>query len=220
MELQRREFLKLVGTAAVVSSAFGVVHVTSASQQAAAPSGERIVPVMCGGCGAACGLLFVERNGRRYLLPNSEHPQPGMCGRPASALQMWDHPLRLKKPLKKVGDKFVEVDWDTALNEIAAKLKEVVERYGPESVVITRHDPHRWFITLFQYLVGTPNLITHEGTCHSASTAARRAVLGAGGPSSVDPDYENVSYLVLVGRTLNATMGHVRRLDGGSGAGG
>ncbi len=212
MELQRREFLKLVGTAAVASSAFGVVHVASASQQAvASPRGERIVPVMCGACGAACGLLFVERGGRRYLLPNLEHPQPGMCGRSASALQMWSHPLRIKKPLKKMGDKFVEVDWDTALNEIAAKLKEIVERYGPESVVITRHDAHRWFITLFQYLVGTPNLINHEGTCHSASTAARRAVLGAGGPSSVDPDYENASYIVLLGRSLNAAMGHVRR---------
>jgi thiosulfate reductase/polysulfide reductase chain A len=213
MELQRREFLKLVGTAAVVSSAFGVVHVASASQQVAtSSSGERVVPVMCGACGAGCGLLFVERGGRRYLLPNLEHPQPGMCGRPASALQMWNHPLRLKKPLKKVGDKFVEVDWDTALNEVAAKLKGVVERHGPESVVITRHDVHRWFVTLFQYLVGTPNLINHEGTCHSASTAARRAVLSAGVPSSIDPDYENVSYLVLVGRNLDAAMGHVRRL--------
>jgi anaerobic selenocysteine-containing dehydrogenase len=213
VELQRREFLKLVGTAAVVSSAFSVVHVASASQQAASSSsGERIVPVMCLACGAGCGLLFVERNGRRYLLPNLEHPQPGMCGRPASALQMWNHPLRLKKPLKKVGDKFVEVDWDTALNEIAAKLKEVVEKYGPESVVITRHDAHSWFLPLFQYLVGTPNLIGHEGTCHGASTAARAAVLGAGGPSTVDPDYENVSYLVLVGRNLDAAMGLVRRL--------
>lgn len=213
MELQRREFLKLVGTAAVVSSAFSVVHVASASQQAASSSsGERIVPVMCLACGAGCGLLFVERNGRRYLLPNLEHPQPGMCGRPASALQMWSHPLRLKKPLKKVGDKFVEVDWDTALNEIAAKLKEVVERYGPESVVIARHDVHSWFLPLFQYLVGTPNLIGHEGTCHGASTSARGAVLGAGGPPAVDPDYENVSYLVLVGRNLDAAMGLVRRL--------
>jgi anaerobic selenocysteine-containing dehydrogenase len=98
------------------------------------------------------------------------------------------------------------------LNVIAAKLKEVVERYGPESVVITRHDVHSWFLPLFQYLEGTPNLIGHDGTCHGTSTAARRAVLGAGGPPSVDPDYENVSYLVLVGRNLVATMGLVRRL--------
>jgi thiosulfate reductase/polysulfide reductase chain A len=74
--------------------------VTSASRRVvASSSGEGVVPVMCGACGAGCGLLFVERNGRRYLLPNLEHSQPGMCSRSASALQMWNHPLRLKKPL-------------------------------------------------------------------------------------------------------------------------
>lgn len=98
------------------------------------------------------------------------------------------------------------------MNEIAAKLKEVVERYGLESVVITRRDAHRWFLPLFQYFEGTPNLIGHDGTCHCASTSARRAVLGAGGPPSVDPDYENVTYLVLVGRNLDVAMGHIRRL--------
>ena len=71
MELQRREFLKLVGTAAFVSSAFGVVHVASASQQAvSSSSGERVVPVMCGACGAGCGLLFVER--KRGAVPTAE----------------------------------------------------------------------------------------------------------------------------------------------------
>ena len=214
MKLQRREFLKLAGSVALASSALGAVKVVASPQEAreVASGAERVVSVMCGACGAGCGLLFVEKGGRRYLVPNLDHPQPGMCGRPASALQMWNHPLRLKKPLKRVGDKFVEVDWDTALNEIAAKLKEVVERYGPESVVITRHDVHGWFLPMFQYLIGTPNLIAHEGTCHSASTAARRAVLGAGGPTSVDPDYESVAYLILVGRNLDAAMGHVRRL--------
>ncbi|AET34038.1 molybdopterin-containing oxidoreductase family protein [Pyrobaculum ferrireducens] len=125
---------------------------------------------------------------------------------------MWNHPLRLKRPMKRVGEKFVEVDWDSALNEIAAKLKEIVEKYGPESVVITRHDVHSWFLPLFQYLIGTPNLIGHEGTCHTASTAARGAVLGASGPPTVDPDYENVTYLILIGRNLDAAMGHIRRL--------
>jgi thiosulfate reductase/polysulfide reductase chain A len=71
---QRREFLKLVGTAAVVSSAFGVVRVASASQHAMTSSSERVVPAMCRACGAGCGLLFVERDGRRCLLLNLKHP--------------------------------------------------------------------------------------------------------------------------------------------------
>jgi hypothetical protein len=46
MELQRREFLKLGEVATDVSSAFGVVHVASASRQAVTSSSERIVLVV------------------------------------------------------------------------------------------------------------------------------------------------------------------------------
>ena len=46
MELQRREFLKLEGVAAVVSSAFGMAYVASASRQAVTSSSERIAPVI------------------------------------------------------------------------------------------------------------------------------------------------------------------------------
>lgn len=47
VELQRKGFLKLVGTATVASSAFGVVHVASTSRQAVTSSSERIVLVVC-----------------------------------------------------------------------------------------------------------------------------------------------------------------------------
>lgn len=211
--ITRRDFLKASATAAIAASAVGIfTYGTTQHVANAPPTAKRIVPVRCSACGAGCGLLYIEHEGRRYILPNLEHPQPGLCARSASALQMWNHPLRLKKPLKRTENGFVEVDWDTALNEIAAKLKEIVSKYGPESVVITRHDVHSWFLPLFAALIGTPNLIGHEGTCHSASTAARTAVLGGGGPPVWDPDYENVRYLLLVGRNLDAAMGLVRRL--------
>jgi anaerobic selenocysteine-containing dehydrogenase len=130
---------------------------------------------------------------------------------------MWNHPLRLKKPLKRVGNrgegKFQEVDWDTALNEAAAKLREIAEKYGPEAIAFTRHDYLSWHLPLIAALIGTPNVIGQEGTCHGASTAAREAVLGAGGPPSVQPDYTNAAYVILVGRTLDATMMHVRNLS-------
>ncbi|ABL87344.1 molybdopterin oxidoreductase [Pyrobaculum islandicum DSM 4184] len=212
MSTNRRDFIKLSATTLITTSTLGVFTYGSIHETTSSLTFEKVVPVMCGACGAGCGLLYIERGGRRYLLPNSGHPSPGLCARAASALQMWNHPLRLKRPLKRVESGFVEVDWDTALNEIAAKLKDIVSKYGPESVVITRHDVHSWFLPLFAALIGTPNLIGHEGTCHSASTAARRAVLGASGPPTVDPDYGNVKYLVLLGRVLDAAMGHVRSL--------
>jgi anaerobic selenocysteine-containing dehydrogenase len=40
---------------------------------------------------------------------------------------------RLKYPLKKVGDKFERISWDQAIDEIATKLKSIVDQYGPRS---------------------------------------------------------------------------------------
>ncbi|MGI6216872.1 MAG: molybdopterin-dependent oxidoreductase, partial [Coriobacteriales bacterium] len=49
-------------------------------------------------------------------------------------------PTRLKKPLKRVGErgegKWEEISWDQALDEIGAKLNDIKEKYGPQSVVI------------------------------------------------------------------------------------
>jgi anaerobic selenocysteine-containing dehydrogenase len=220
LKINRRDLVKL-GVTVGIASALGapivkLVMSQSAQREVAAPSGARYIPIFCSACGSKCGLYFVRNGDAMYILPNPSHPQPGMCARPAAAVQMWGHPLRLRKPLKRVGQrgegKFQEVDWDTALNEAAAKLKEVADRYGPQAIAFTRHDHLSWHLPLIASLMGTPNVIGHEGTCHDASTAARQAVLGAGGPPAVDPDYANLNYLILVGRNLDAAMGSVRAL--------
>ncbi|MFN3805013.1 MAG: molybdopterin-dependent oxidoreductase [Pyrobaculum sp.] len=215
METTRRDFVKLsLTTAAIAASGFAARELLQIQQTQ--PVGEIAVPLICGMCAGTCGLLFVRRGDSMYILPNLKHPQPGQCARPSSALQLWDHPLRLKKPLKRAGKrgegKFQEVDWDAALNEIAAKLREIAERYGPESVVITAHDVHRWFLPVFLTALGSPNLVGHDSTCHYPGTVARMAVFAGGPPPSIDPDYENARYIMFIGRNLNAAMGTVRKL--------
>ena len=173
---------------------------------------------ICGACGAGCGIkIGVDESGRPiYITANPNHPQRGICGRGVAGLWLWNHPLRIKKPMKRAGSRgegrFVEIDWSQALDEVASKLKEIISRYGARSVVITRHDIRYWN-PLFGYLLGTPNFdIGHESTCHVPGTAARKWVLGAGGPTSVDPDYENARYLLFIGRTpATASMGALNR---------
>lgn len=215
MNVSRREFLTL--TAAIGASTILKLPPRVQPESHTAQTVEQKIPVMCNMCGAGCGLYLVKRNGTMYVEPNPEHPQPGLCARSAAALQLWNHPLRLKKPLKRVGSrgegKFQEVDWDTALNEVSSKLKDIISKYGPESVVFTYHDFYSWHLPLICYTLGTPNLIQHASCCHNAGTYARGLVLGAGGPNSVDPDYERARYIIFVGRVLNAAMGMVRRLN-------
>jgi anaerobic selenocysteine-containing dehydrogenase len=182
----------------------------------------------CFMCGANCGLMALtkqvaggEQAGKHvYLLPNAGHPQRGYCGRGASSLYVWNHPLRVKTPLKRVGargeGKFEPVSWDQALDEIAARLKANVAAKGERSVVLTSHD-----MTPIQQLtgwaLGTPNIINHSSNCLTPGAVARRMTFEAPFEHHrrVDPDYANVKYLLMVGRTLQASMGAAARLAEG-----
>ncbi|MEM4559499.1 MAG: hypothetical protein QXD80_02580 [Acidilobaceae archaeon] len=65
---------------------------------------------------------------------------------------------------------------------------------------------------LFSYLLGTPNTVSVLGICAESGIVARMHTLSAGPPFAVDPDYENSSFLLLVGRALShASMGAVHR---------
>jgi anaerobic selenocysteine-containing dehydrogenase len=44
------------------------------------------------------------------------------------------HEQRLKYPLKKVNGEFVRISWDQAVTEIAARLQEIKDKYGPRSI--------------------------------------------------------------------------------------
>lgn len=223
MKLTRRQFLALTGVATIASLVPGSQYLIRGGDSRASLEGEtsrspvNYVKTFCGMCGALCGIEVVVSNGRPVgVRPIEDHPQRGLCGRSGTLTWLWSNPLRLRKPLKRVGERgearFQEVDWDTALNEIASKLKEIVEKYGFKSIAITHHDVWSYYMSLFSYLLGTPNVISHVGMCHTSGTVARGHVLGAGGPTSVDPDYENASYLLLVSRTLStASMGVVSR---------
>jgi len=43
---------------------------------------------------------------------------------------------RLKKPLVRRGETFDESSWDDALDLAASRLKEIKEKYGPDSIAV------------------------------------------------------------------------------------
>lgn len=188
-------------------------------------AGYLVRHTICHQCGAGCGLTALVRKGMppgrdaMIVLPSQaeNHPQRGMCGRGATAPFTWDSPLRLRKPMKLVGPRgsgqFQEISWDQALDEIAARLTEIIERDGPQSVAITTHD----FAEEAQWLawsLGLDNLISQASTCNTHGIVARRWMMGNGfhHHAVVDPDYDNVRYVLFPGRSLNAPIGAVHRL--------
>lgn len=93
-------------------------------------------------CPDCCSLLVTIENGRALRLRGDpDHPitQGFLCAKVTRYLERVYHPARLLYPHKRAGRKgeghFVRISWDEALDAIAARLKQVVERYGSESVL-------------------------------------------------------------------------------------
>lgn len=127
LKLSRRKLLQVsaVGAAAAGTGVYGSSLLAAQKQiEELKAQGWTAHPVACTMCGAYCGLLALTKDGQPTdeksvrILPNPGHPQQGYCGRAAQAMWVWNHPLRLRKPLKRVGErgsgKFQEVSWDEA----------------------------------------------------------------------------------------------------------
>ncbi|MGE5404169.1 MAG: molybdopterin-containing oxidoreductase family protein [Candidatus Saccharibacteria bacterium] len=91
----------------------------------------------CALCAQNCGLeLLIEDNKITKVRGDKSNPrsQGYVCRKGMNIANFQHHEQRLKYPLKKVDGKFVQISWDQAISEIAARLKEIRDQYGPRSL--------------------------------------------------------------------------------------
>ena len=132
-------------------------NVQPAYNEKMAPAAEtspfRIVHTVCShDCPDSCGVLVtVNSEGRAVKVAGDPaHPvtRGFLCGKVAKYLDRVYSPERVLYPLRRKADAakgprpkgseheaFERVSWDEALGSIAARLKEIAERYGPESIL-------------------------------------------------------------------------------------
>jgi len=94
-------------------------------------------------CGGRCPLRFHVKDGKIIRVEGDDTAdddnQLRACLRCRSIRGYIYHPERLKYPLKRAGPKgsgkFERISWDEALDTVAAKIKEVIEKYGNQSLL-------------------------------------------------------------------------------------
>ena len=96
------------------------------------------------GCHQLCALKVHVEEGRIRKVESADYPGDpaarSVCLKGLAAPRLVYHSDRLKYPLKRIGErgegKWQRISWDEALDTIAAKLLEVKEKYGSQSVKI------------------------------------------------------------------------------------
>jgi len=174
---------------------------------------KKIVCWASPGCIHQCGLIATVEDGRLVKLRgNPDYPTPnhGCADRMPYHVNWLYNSEQLLHPLKRVGERgenqWEQIPWDQALDEIAAKLAELKEKYGPETLALhegTYRNDMYGLRTRFLNLFGNPSNIGCAGTiCRCNTVAMNYALLGM---TNARPKAANVKCLVLDGCALSET---------------
>jgi anaerobic selenocysteine-containing dehydrogenase len=105
---------------------------------------KRGIKSTCKSCHGGCGVLVTVEDGVVInIRGNPDSPTWGtMCAKGLSSIQHINNPHRLRYPHKRLGErgegKWQRIGWDEALDTIARKMKESIDKYGPNSVSATQ----------------------------------------------------------------------------------
>jgi len=161
---------------------------------------ERIVRTVCQACHSECGVLaHVDKGKVTKIKPDPNHPSSRgyICIKGTNYAHFTYHPDRLKYPLKRAGGKgegkWERISWDQVLDEIAARLTEVREKYGVRSIGAFHGTAPRESLFSCQLLasaLGTPNVISTDlHICFAPSMVAEIATVGHTVMQEIGPDY-------------------------------
>ncbi len=185
-ELDRRDFLKLVGVGAGGAAASGCAdHVEKLIPYVVQP--EEITPGIavhyastCRECPAGCGLRVRTRESRPVKLEgNPEHPvnRGTLCARGQAGIGRTYHPDRFRGPMLRGADGSLEpIAWDAAAQLLAGKLAAAGSKArvlggvaGPTLDALI----DRWLAA-----VGAGGRVVFEPFAHEALRQGARAVFG------------------------------------------
>jgi len=177
-------------------------------------SGVEVKKTMCWpspGCHCNCGLLVsVKDNKILSIKGNPEFPynRGSVCQRIPYFRKWLDHPDQLMHPLKRQGERgenrWEEITWEQALDEIAAKLQAIKANYGAESLSTIEGTYRSDFYAIrarFLNLFGNPANVGASGTaCACNKVALSYALAGTNIPCILAPPIKRLKCLVLLGR--------------------
>jgi anaerobic selenocysteine-containing dehydrogenase/ferredoxin-NADP reductase len=171
----------------------------------------REVKGFCTLCRSRCGSINVIENGRLIeVRPNPAHPTgKALCPKGRAAPEIVHSAERLLHPLRRTNDKraavpeWRPVTWKEALDDIAARMKEIAERNGPEAIAFAMtsasassiSDVRAW-LERFVWSFGSPNICASSELCNWHKDFTHALTFGRGIST---PDYANTDLAVLWG---------------------
>ncbi len=141
----------------------------------------------CTLCYHSCGTRVTVEDGRAIKIRGLEgHPvnMGRLCPKGANALEVIYSPDRLTTPVKRTKGGFQPVTWEQALEEIAQKLLDIRQQYGPQALGFFCGSigvENLELVNLVHRLkaaYGSPNFFSVESVCYRMRIRTRQLTFG------------------------------------------
>jgi len=167
---------------------------------------DEVRKTTCYMCACRCGINVHLKDGKvSYIEGNRDHPvnQGVLCAKGSAGIMQVNAPSRLRKPLKRVGERgsgeFQEIEWDEAL-QIATDWLAPIRAENPEKLAFfTGRDQSQSFTSFFAQNFGTPNYAAHGGFCSVNMAAAGIYTMGGAFWEFGQPDWDHTKLFMLFG---------------------
>ena len=151
-----------------------------------------------------CGILAHVEDGRIKKIegdPDCPLNRGTICAKGLAQIERLNHPDRITYPMKRMGNrgegKWARISWDEALETIAKKINETIEREGPEAISFAQGTPkglELFLLIRLANLLRIPNISTPGNICHMPRETASTLTCGF----FPVPDYDYPPSCVLV----------------------
>ncbi len=170
----------------------------------------------CPYCGVGCGVI-IDSDGDRITGVRGDPQHPANFGRLCTKGQTLHltatvevtRQARLLQPMRRAarGEAPQPVSWDSALDQVAARLDQVAREHGPDAIgfyvsgqLLT--EDYYVFNKLAKGLLGSNQIDTNSRLCMSSAVAGYKATLGADAPPCSYEDLDHAGTVFIAGSNL------------------
>ncbi|CAM2903163.1 molybdopterin oxidoreductase family protein [Skermania piniformis] len=110
----------------------------------ATPTGVTTTARLCTLCEAHCGILVTTERDQVVRIegnPDDVLSHGYICPKATAMGGLHHDPDRLRQPMRRVGDRFEPIDWDTAFAEIGRRLRAIRAEHGNDAVALYLGNP-------------------------------------------------------------------------------
>jgi anaerobic selenocysteine-containing dehydrogenase len=175
----------------------------------------------CNLCEAHCGIT-VEVSGAAVLRitgdPEDHHSRGYICPKVTALRDLYEDPDRLRRPVRRAGDRWEELSWEDAIDFAARGLSGVRARHGADAIANYLGNPgaHSWSVLSFlglRAVLGTRNNYSATSADQLPQHVVSAEMFGNVGAFPI-PDVDRTQYMLVIGANPAVSNGSLMSAPG------